>query len=77
MKTAMQIATNEVFDILELHDVDLIMVTKVLDVFMKHLETEKQQIIDAYIKGYYELQGNVDSENYYTSTFTTNKETLK
>ena len=42
-----------------------------------YLETEKQQIIDAYIKGYYELQEDVNAKQYYTSTFETNKETLK
>ena len=44
------------------------------------LETEKQQIIDAHNKGqqYYNSGYNPTvSEQYYTSTFTTNKETLK
>ena len=39
----------------------------------KFLETEKQQIIDAYDHG----QNMNDGEQYYTSTFETNKETLK
>lgn len=39
----------------------------------KFLETEKQQIIDAYDHG----QNMNDGEQYYNETFTTNKETLK
>ena len=37
------------------------------------LETEKQQIIEAYYHG----QNMNDGEKYYTSTFEINKETLK
>lgn len=41
------------------------------------LEPEKQQIIDAYKKGLSQSEINWDPEAYYTSTFETNKETLK
>lgn len=41
------------------------------------LKTEKQQIIDAYLEGYSAPANRGDSESYYTSTFETNKETLK
>ena len=50
------------------------------------LETEKQQIIDAYNSGWQygflandieNLMPTQNSEQYYTSTFETNKETLK
>jgi len=36
-----------------------------------YLETEKQQIIDAYIQGYChcEYEGVMDTENYYNSTY--------
>jgi len=40
-----------------------------------YLETEEQQIIDATNFGLY--SGGIDGETYYTSTFSTNKETLK
>ena len=45
--------------------------------FVEFLETEKQQIIDAYIEGHTTMQGAGCSNTYYTSTFETNKETLK
>lgn len=40
-------------------------------------ETEKQQIIDAYIEGYSAPENIGDYDKYYNETFTTNKETLK
>jgi len=40
-----------------------------------YLKTEEQQIIDATNFGLY--SGGIDGETYYTSTYTTNKETLK
>jgi len=40
-----------------------------------YLETEKQQIIDAYWEG--KNNGFATDDEYYTSTFETNKETLK
>ena len=45
-----------------------------------YLQTEKQQIIDAWIDGdarICQTKSIPNAQDYYTSTFTTNKETLK
>jgi len=42
-------------------------VKEVTDMATQLLEKEKQQIVDAYDSGF---RGNIDSENYYTQTFT-------
>lgn len=73
MKTAIQ----TVMDIIEMeHNNGVEISQRVLWKMLNEAkETEKQQIIDAYESG----QDGAFSEpiNYYTSTFTTNKETLK
>ena len=73
MKTPIQTACNEIID--ELIDkVEIGYMTKIIHIMHKHLETEKQQIIDAYQRGYFESnESDKDSETYYTSTYATNK----
>jgi len=74
MKTAIQTACNDIID--ELIDtIELAHLTKIISIMHKHLETEKQQIIDA--QNY--SQRGVDGEIYYNMVYsdTTNKETLK
>jgi len=70
MKTAIQTACNEIID--ELIDkVEIGYMTKIIHIMHKHLETEKQQIIDA--QNY--SQRGVDGEIYYNMVYsdTTNK----
>lgn len=80
MKTAVQIIANEIVDDnLGENKLNFTMdqITKVIGILHKHLETEKKQIIDAY-STCCNCEGTpFNGEDYYASTFTTNKETLK
>lgn len=72
MKTALQQVIQEVENYF---DKDLSNSNNVLILLKSYLETEKQQIIDAYDSGIKNEYNGADM--YYTSTFETNKETLK
>ena len=41
--------------------------------FKKYLEKEKEQIIDAYLKGYIHYCPKLDSNDYYNQTYNQNK----
>lgn len=75
MKTAVQIIANEIVDDnLGENKLNFTMdqITKVIGILHKHLETEKQQIIEAHNKGqnvYSDVIYNDKSKNYYNETF--------
>jgi len=72
MKTAMEQLIDFLEPELKMHD---FLQFPAYEKAKELLETEKQQIIDAY--KFAEHTGGYDAEDYYTSTFETNKETLK
>jgi hypothetical protein len=81
MKTAIQTACNEILDEL-IDSIELAHLTKIINIMYKNLETEKQQIIYAVKYGQNNHSISISHEekmanDYYTSTFETNKETLK
>ena len=78
MKTAIQ----GVMDIIEMeHNNGVEISQRVLwKMLLEAKGTEKKQIIDAYSEGmghYGDANSNAEGLKYYTSTFETNKETLK
>ena len=73
MKTAIQTACNEIID--ELIDkVEIGHMTKIIHIMHKHLETEKQQIIDANRAGVDMVADEkpfITGEKYFENTFKT------
>lgn len=53
MKTAIQEACNEILEIPDLIDQNISICQKIIHIMHKHLETEKNQIIEAYNDGYF------------------------
>ena len=71
MKTVIQ----ELIEELKANDVahGMYWIKRQSDFFEKYLEKEKEQIIDAYRKGYIHYLPQVDSEEYYNQTYNQNK----
>jgi hypothetical protein len=71
MKTVIQ----ELIEELKANDVahGMFWIKRPSDFFEKYLEKEKEQIIDAYRKGYIHYLPQVDSEEYYNQTYNQNK----
>ena len=76
MKTAIEIAEKEIAELWGSPS-DQPTYTQIFEVLERVKPIFETQIVNAYIEGYCADGQTVDSQLYYTSTYTTNKETLK
>ena len=76
MKTAMQELIDEMTKQLDLHESPEVKeVLRILkaSAIRKYWKKEKEQIIDAYLKGYIHYLPEIDSKEYYNQTYNQNK----
>ena len=66
MQTAIQILYNEIIGADDALDMPIEFIQKITSKFAKAMDKEKQQIIEAYHKGF----EDVDGEKYYNETYT-------